>query len=188
MRTLQILASFSLTFTLGCATTQRSTEPTPVALAAPDPYLATLTVDAAHLSVFAAPDPSSAVLEVVAADTALRLMRRDPAWFFVRTPSGASGYVQPEALVASQCTHDRPEPRALEVPVFRFGSAAHGVVVIEAEFTSSGALLASHVVQNTTRDPQLEAVALQDLNSVRFLAPTKGCEPQAFIYRFTRHF
>ncbi|MHB8799385.1 MAG: SH3 domain-containing protein [Thermoanaerobaculia bacterium] len=175
------------------ARTERTALPahdTTISPAAPTtPYLATLTVDAEAVPVYAHASDAATVVATVRSGERLRLLERQPAWLFVRTPSGADGYVAPGSLVASTCNSDRPAPVVIEEPVFRFSVAPpHGAVVIEAEYTSQAELVSSRVLQNSLGDPAYERQALEDLRSLRFLPPTSACKPRAFFYTFTRRF
>jgi TonB family protein len=112
-----------------------------------------------------------------------------PAEQRVKSFSGLTGFVQPSALVAAECTADRAEPRVLEEPVFRFKrEPPHGTVVVEAELDAAGQVTATRVLSNSLGDSKFEQAALADLRQLRFLPPTKDCKPRPFFYTFTREF
>jgi len=153
------------------------------------PYLATLTVDADSVPVYAQASNAASVVATLRSGDRLRLLERQSAWLFVRTPSGADGYIEPGTLVSSTCTSDRPTPVVIEEPLFRFSLAPpHGSVVIEAEYTSQADLVSTRVLQNSLGNPAYERQALEDLRSLRFLPPTASCKPRPFFYTFTRRF
>lgn len=152
-------------------------------------YLATLTLDADSALLYAEPSPSSPVVATLSSGEQLSLIQRTAEWLQVRTESGVTGFLQPSALVAPTCTADRAEPRVIETPFFAFQqNGPHGYVIIEAEFDAEARILNSRVLENSFGDPAYEQVALADLQSIRFLPPTKDCRPRPFFYTFTREF
>lgn len=152
--------------------------------------LAMLVLDADSASLYAEASTSSSVVATLSSGESLYLFYRATEWLRVRTASGVSGFIQPSALVASTCTRDRAEPRALEVPVLDLGKdeEKRGNVVIEAELDRDARILNTRVLENSTGDPALEQQAIGDLHRVRFLPPTKDCKPLPFFYTFTREF
>jgi uncharacterized protein YgiM (DUF1202 family) len=153
-------------------------------------FVATITVDAEKVDVHSEPSTSSPVVQVLPEGARVRLFRRAESWLEVGGDDAPSGWVLESSLTSSTCTHDRPEPRIVEEPVFRFEppDGRHGVVVIEAEFTSSGELASSRVVENTMPDVSFERAALDDLHHLKFLPSTTDCKPKPFIYSFRRNF
>jgi uncharacterized protein YgiM (DUF1202 family) len=156
---------------------------------AAEPFLATLTVEADTLPVYAEATAASSVVTNVSSGARLRLTRRMPEWFQVRTSSGQQGFVQPSALITPGCSRDRTEPLVIEEPVFRFDvRRPRGTVVLEAEYTAQAEFVAARVVSNTLKDSSFEQIALADLRAVRFLPPTSACKPRPFVYTFSRRF
>ena len=196
---LKFASSLGLVLTLagfaGCSSAPSGTVPQrapelPPATAAATPaeeYLATLTLDADSALLYAEPSTSSPVVATLSSGEQLALIQRTADWLQVRVVSGATGFIQPSALVAP-CTTDRAEPRILEAPFFAFGQKGLGNVVIEAEFDADARILNTRVLENLSGDPALEQEALADLQRIRFLPPTKDCKPRPFFYTFTREF
>lgn len=182
---------------VGCSSAPGGTTPqhtpelpsTPAATAPEERYLATLTLDADSALLYAEPSTSSPVVTTLISGEQLYLIQRTTDWLQVRAASGATGFLQPSALVASTCTTDRAEPRILEAPVFSFREGGpHGQVVIEAELDANARILNTRVLENTLGDPAFEQEALADLQRLHFLPPTKDCKPRPFFYTFTRQF
>lgn len=147
----------------------------------------TVMVDGAR--VYAAPATGATVTASLRSGDRLGLLERQDDWLFVRTPSGAHGYVQQSALVAAECLADRPEPVIVEEPVFRFDDRLpRGHVVLEAEYTAEGRLVGTRVLKSTAGDPSYAQRALEDLGKIRFLPPTEDCKPRPFFYTFKREF
>jgi Bacterial SH3 domain len=174
----------------GTGSQRASGLPATTAAAAPtERYLATLILDAGSALLYAEPSTSSPVVATLSSGEELSLIQRTAEWLQVRATSGVSGFLQPDALVASDCVADRAEPRLLEVPTFAFREREpRGIVVIEAEFDANARILSTRVLESPLGDPALEQEALADLQRIRFLPPTKDCKPQPFFYTFTRQF
>lgn len=195
---LKVVFSLGLVFMLagfaGCSSAPGGPPPRAPEIPSPEPvttpserYLATLTLDAESALLYAEPSTSSTVVATLSSGEQLSLIERTPEWLRVRADSsGMLGFIQPSALVAPTCTTDRAEPRVLEAPFFRFRGG--GSVVIEAEFDANARIVSSRVLENSLGDPAAEQEALEDLQRVRFLPPTKDCKPRPFFYTFTRQF
>lgn len=192
---LKLASSLGLALTLagfvGCSSTPSGTIPqrAPERPSTPTEYLATLTLDAGSAPLYAEPSTSSQVVATLSSGDQLSLIQRTTDWLRVRANSGVTGFIQPSALVAPDCTTDRAEPRILETPVFAYQQdGPHGNVVIEAEFDANAQILKTRVLENSTGNLELEQHAVVDLQRVRFLPPTKDCKPRPFFYTFTRQF
>lgn len=155
----------------------------------PVKVIAVLTVRSAEVSLLSVPERDGVVVERVRTGDRLLLIERQPEWLLVASPSMVQGWVQPSSLVPSICTENRSEPLIIEQPPLRFrGRRVDETVVVEGEYTAEGKLIGTRVLSNSTGDPEIERLALEDLAALKFLPPTVECRPRRFFYTLSRQF
>ena len=123
------------------------------------------------------------------------------AWIPVETASGARGWVATQHVssspprAATSARRRRPgcrpdsDYRFVKTPAPRFSdSAAHGLVVVEANVDASGVVRSTNVISNSTGDEALASLAEREIRDARFEAPVRDCVPRAFIFTYKRSF
>jgi hypothetical protein len=162
----------------------------PAAEAKPAPPEETVRVMAGKLNVRSEPTTAGATLTRVKKGERLLVIGRDGEWFQVKLADGTSGWVSGAYVRKDDpCPGDKASAELLsDVPLSFSEGAAIGKVVIEATVGSSGNVVSTKVVQDTTGTPELLGRALGEVNALKFMPPVRNCKPVPFIYTYTRNF
>jgi uncharacterized protein YgiM (DUF1202 family) len=173
--------------------------PTP-APSAPEPSIGTVTVAASALNVRREPSTSGEVITLVKRGERLTLLFSTESWMKVRLESGETGWVSSQHVMRegavqkkvarkkSGCAPDS-DYAFVTTPTPTFSdSGAHGLVVVEAGVDSSGKVLSTKVITNTTGDQALAFLTERELKGTRFAPPIRDCVARAFIFTYKRTF
>jgi len=175
-------------------------EPPAASTPAPTPSIGAVTVTASALNVRRDPSASSDVLTLVKKGDRLALLASTESWMKVRIESGEIGWVSSQHV-----TRDGAAPKSASrarkgCPVdsdFAFAtspmpsfsdSGKHGLVVVEADVDTSGNVLRTRLISNSTGDEALAFLTQREIKSARFIAPIRNCVPRAFIFTYKRTF
>jgi uncharacterized protein YgiM (DUF1202 family) len=180
-------------------------EVTTVTVPAPEPPpLGVVRVTASTLNVRREPSTTADVVFQTKRGDHLTLVSVGNDWMQVELANGNRGWVSAQFV-----TRDHAEPAAstsrpthrgsgcapdsdyrfvkTPTPVFS-DSGAHGLVVVEGNVDSSGKVLSTRVLSNTTGDGSLAFMAERELKGATFEAPVRNCVARAFIFTYTRTF
>ncbi len=164
-----------------------------------EPVIGTVRVTASTLNVRRDPATTAEVIVQVKKGQRLPLLASTEGWMKVRTPKGESGWVssqhvrreEPRAASRSRrksCPADA-EFSFVKAPMPSFSdSGSHGVVVVEATVNTSGDVMSTKLVSNTTGDEALAFLTEREIKSAKFVAPIRNCVPRVFIFTYTRSF
>ena len=73
------------------------------------------------------------------------------------------------------------------VPSFS-DSGKHGLVIIEADVDTSGRVISTRVISNSTGDDSLAFLTQKEIKGAKFVAPIRNCVARAFIFTYKRAF
>ena len=188
---------------LGCAAPAPKPEPVPEPPPAPvvqkpaeEKIIGSVRVTASALNVREEASTDAEVIEQVKKGTALDVLREDASWVKVRLADGEVGWVAAR-FVSSGVEQKRTRKGCpadsdfafVETPTLAFSEhGAHGLVVVEANVNTKGAVTRTKVVSNGTGDESLAFLAEREIQSARFSPPIRNCAPREFIFTYRRTF
>ncbi len=178
-----------------------STPPPPEPVAAPAPQsqreLGPAHVTATALNVREEPSSDAPILTTVRRGATLQLLEEKDGWYRVRVASGGVGWVSSKYVAMGA-----PPPRrgrrgcppdsdyAFEKsPLPSFSEdGRHGLVVVDANVNTDGAVTSTKVVSNNTGDAALAAIAEREIRAAKFIAPVRNCVKRSFVFTYKRAF
>lgn len=165
--------------------------------------LGIVRVTAAALNVRRDPAATAEVVAQAKKGDRMTLLAATGDWSKVRMADGTTGWVAsrlvtreggaPPAAAAGKRRRGSCPPdsdfRFITPPKPNFAdSQQHGLVAVDVNVDSSGRILSTKVISNSTGDEALAALAVREIRSASFAAPVRNCAPKAFIYTYKRSF
>ncbi|HUK13725.1 MAG TPA: SH3 domain-containing protein [Thermoanaerobaculaceae bacterium] len=156
----------------------------------PAPPQVFVRVTGSRLNVREGPGVDTAAIAKAKKGERLAVVGQDGDWYQVRVGTDRTGWVLGKFVTRDEpCGPDKATAEILNAPPLTFTEGKSlGRVVLEATVASSGSVIATKVVQDTTGDAALEKQAEGELRALRFAPPVRKCRPLPFIYTFTRNF
>ena len=147
---------------------------------------AVMYVDVPELQVRKAPAPDAEVLATYRFGESISVLDERDGWSEVRMGYSDSGWVLKEELAAEKSTFDSASEATARFvtppnPVFSPGGAT-GVIYLEAEVNTDGAVTGVKVVQNTTGSEPLAAQNVAALQKARFYPMVINGKARPFVY------
>ena len=171
--------------------------PKPVPESVEERILGTVEVVATGLNVRTGASTESEIVTMVKRGEKLSLLVDGGAWLKVKLPSGESGWVSAQHVRAEGA---KPKPRRgkcppdsdfafVKTPVPSFSDRPRpGTVVVDATVNTSGDVVSTKVVSNTTGEESLAFLTEREIRAAKFTAPIRNCAPRTFIYTYRRTF
>lgn len=178
-----------------------SAPPPPKPVVAPAPQiqreLGAGHVTATALNVREEPSADAPALTMVRRGDTLQLLEEKDGWYRVRVASGGVGWVS-----AKYVAMGAPPPRRRRAgcppdsdyafeksPLPSFSEdGRHGLVVVDANVNTDGAVTSTKVVSNNTGDAALAAIAEREIRAAKFIAPVRNCVKRSFVFTYKRAF
>ena len=149
------------------------------------------------LNVREEPSSDAPILTTVRRGATLQLLEEKDGWYRVRVASGGVGWVSSKYVAMGA-----PPPRrgrrgcppdsdyAFEKsPLPSFSEdGRHGLVVVDANVNTDGAVTSTKVVSNNTGDAALAAIAEREIRAAKFIAPVRKCVKRSFVFTYKRAF
>jgi len=199
-----VLLAVALLVVFRCAAPAPPPAPAPApppAAEAPPPFeervIGTVKVTASALNVRADASTDAEVLAQVKKGQSLSVLREDESWVKVRLADGSTGWVASRFVSRGETTKKTKKGGCppdsdyafTETPLPAFSdSGAHGIVVVEANVNTKGAVTATKVVSNSTGDEALAFLTQREIQAAKFSPPIRNCVPRAFIFTYRRTF
>ncbi|HSP14307.1 MAG TPA: SH3 domain-containing protein [Thermoanaerobaculia bacterium] len=180
---------------LAACATPPAPQPAPETAPAPpteEKVVGTVRVNASTLNVRQEPKSNATVLKQVKRGDQLSLLATDGGWSRVKLASGEVGWVFSQYLSSG-----KPRPRKGCPPDSEFGfvkaplaafseGGPHGLVVVDATVNTSGDVLSTRVITNTTGEDALGKMAEREIRAAKFIPPYRDCVPKTFIFTYKR--
>jgi uncharacterized protein YgiM (DUF1202 family) len=154
----------------------------------------TMRVNASSLNVRKEPASNAAVVGKLKRGTNVEVVANDGGWSKVRLASGETGWVFSQYLSSGKpkgrkgCPPDS-DFRFVKTPLAAFSEGGpHGLIIIDATVNTSGDVLTTKVISNTTGEDALAKMAEREIRAAKFVAPVRDCVPKTFIFTYKRAF
>jgi TonB family protein len=77
----------------------------------------------------------------------------------------------------------------VKAPLAAFSEGGpHGLVIVDATVNTSGDVLNTKVISNTTGEEALGKMAEREIRAAKFVPPVRDCVPKTFIFTYKRTF
>jgi uncharacterized protein YgiM (DUF1202 family) len=149
-------------------------------------------VIAKTLNVRAEPSTGASVLTQVNQGDQLTVMNEEKGWSNVRLANGATGWVSSDYI---STTRKKTKPGCesefafRKTPLAAFSEGGpHGLVVVDATVNTTGDVVATKIISNSTGEDALAKMAEREIRSAKFTPPYRDCVPRSFIFTYKRAF
>jgi len=180
---------------------QPTPAPPPAAAPAPVAAIGKVTVTASALNVRRDPSSTADVITLVKRGEKLTLLAATESWMKVLLDNGEIGWVSSQHVTREGAAAKPPARQRkggcpadsdyafATTPVPSFSdSGKHGLVIVEADVDTSGRVISTRVISNSTGDEALGFLTQREIKGARFVAPMRNCVPRAFIFTYKRTF
>ncbi len=154
----------------------------------------TMRVTASALNVREEPKSNAKVVTQVKRGDQVSVLATDGGWSKVKLASGDIGWVYSLYLSSGKprgrkgCPPDS-EFAFVKAPLASFSEGGpHGLVIIDATVNTSGDVLSTKVISNTTGEDALAKMAEREIRAAKFTPPYRDCLPKTFIFTYKRTF
>lgn len=165
-----------------------------------DRVVGSVTVKATALNVRANASTDAEVIKLAKRGEKLSLLKDDGDWMKVKLASGEVGWVSSQHVgregakpaakkkKSGSCPPDSDYAFA-KTPTPTFSDRPKpGMVVVEANVNTSGDVVSTKVVSNTTGDEAMAFLTEREIKQAKFVVPIRNCVPRTFIYTYRRTF
>ncbi len=155
---------------------------------------ATMRVTATTLNVREEPKSNATVVKQVKRGDQVSVLATDGGWSKVRLSGGDAGWVFSQYLSSGKprgrkgCPADS-EFAFVKAPLAAFSEGGpHGLIIVDATVNTTGDVLSTKVISNTTGEDTLAKMAEREIRAAKFTPPYRDCVPKTFIFTYKRTF